>query len=478
MSHFTIGQTFVGLVLLLGKAKAAPAGYQSCVRSIYPTTASMQSQCPSFRPRVFQQQLRIPESIGSYWAAQKTQTQPECVVAAKTVEHVQKAVQVLSKLNARSAVCQFAVRADGHGKSGNSNQQGGVSVDLRALNAVTVSADQKMASIGAGAHWQDVASELDALSLAVPGGRAGTVGVGGLSLAGGISSFAPSVGFACDNVLSFEVVLSSGEVVIASERSNSDLHRALRGGGNNFGVVTRVNYQTFPLQKMWGGTTYYDVSTYASQLKAFYDFTSDPNYDDRAYGYQTFELNAQATMALNNFAYTEPTPDLPRKLKALNESAPMLFSTLRISNVSDLIKEQAAGSPAGFRQIAYTTTFHLNQDMLEASFKVWNASLAAVRAVPNITYSWTLEPLPRPLLAQSTKRGGNVLGLSKVDQPLTTAKQVLTDIDALAKELAVFHPWKYAGYAAKDQAVIQGYGQDNVAFLKQKAVPGGFKLEG
>jgi hypothetical protein len=209
------------------------------------------------------------------------------------------------------------------------------------------------------------------MNRAVPGGRNGDVGVGGLALAGrrfspirshkltilqgGISYFAPSVGFSCDNILEYEVVLSNGKIVHASAYSHPELFKALRGGTNNFGIVTRVKYQTFPLQKIWGGNTYYDMSTYAAQIKAFYDFTSNANYDERAYIYQSFGHSPEASAAINNIVYSKPVPELPATLKALNESTPMLFSTLRIANLSEIMVEQTSGSPHGFR---YAFHFH------------------------------------------------------------------------------------------------------------------------
>ena len=81
--------------------------------------------------------------------------------------------------------CPFAVRSGGHGLVvGASNIETGVTVDLGRLNQVTLSADKTYASIGPGARWADVYAALDAQGYAVPGGRVGTVGVGGLTTGG------------------------------------------------------------------------------------------------------------------------------------------------------------------------------------------------------------------------------------------------------------------------------------------------------
>jgi FAD/FMN-containing dehydrogenase len=88
--------------------------------------------------------------------------------------------------------------------AGFANINGGVTIDMTALSSVTVNDDYTVVSIGSGAIWLDVYSYLDTLGLSVAGGRNCLVGVGGLTLGGGISYFAPRVGWACDNVANFE----------------------------------------------------------------------------------------------------------------------------------------------------------------------------------------------------------------------------------------------------------------------------------
>jgi FAD/FMN-containing dehydrogenase len=83
---------------------------------------------------------------------------------------------------------------------GFANINGGVTIGMTALSSVTINNDHTVASIGSGAKWLDVYAYLDALDLSVAGGRNGFVGVGGLTLGGGISYFAPQVGWACHNV--------------------------------------------------------------------------------------------------------------------------------------------------------------------------------------------------------------------------------------------------------------------------------------
>lgn len=140
-------------------------------------------------------------SNDAYFSAQEAALSPACILAPPSAGDVAHAVSILAK-----ARCSFAVKSHGHAPAaGFANIQDGVTIDLRALDAVTVSSDTQVASIGAGAAWLDVYAALDARGLTVAGGRNGLVGVGGLLLGGGISYIGPRMGWACDTVVNFEV---------------------------------------------------------------------------------------------------------------------------------------------------------------------------------------------------------------------------------------------------------------------------------
>jgi FAD/FMN-containing dehydrogenase len=98
-----------------------------------------------------------------------------------------------------------------------------------------VSGDKATASVGPGSRWGKVYREVEKFSRVAVGGRVGTVGVGGLTLGGGISSFSLRYGWTCDTVKNIEIVLADGKVTNANEQENSDLLHALRGASNNFG---------------------------------------------------------------------------------------------------------------------------------------------------------------------------------------------------------------------------------------------------
>ena len=97
------------------------------------------------------------------------------------------------------------------------------------MKQLDVSADRSYVSVGPGNLWYDVYSGLEGKNLAVVGGRVADIGVGGLTLGGGISFFTGKRGWACDNVLAYEMVTSEGDILEVTYESYPDLFWALRG---------------------------------------------------------------------------------------------------------------------------------------------------------------------------------------------------------------------------------------------------------
>lgn len=147
----------------------------------------------------------------------------------------------------------LAVRSGGHSYAGHSSVDAGVVLDLQRIAAIEVDQANRHVNIGPGARWSDVTDALAGHGLAAVGGHVSGVGVAGLLLGGGIGWLARKVGLACDNLISAEVVTAAGEIVSASAEENPDLFWGLRGGGGNFGVVTRFTVQAHPIATVYGG---------------------------------------------------------------------------------------------------------------------------------------------------------------------------------------------------------------------------------
>ena len=135
-----------------------------------------------------------------------------------------------------------AVRGGGHNVAGNAMCDGGIAIDLSLMQRVEVDPQARVARAQGGATWGIYDAATQAHGLASTGGSVSSTGIAGLTLGGGIGWLQRKLGLACDNLLSVEAVLADGSVVEANQKTNPDLFWALRGGGGNFGVVTRFDY--------------------------------------------------------------------------------------------------------------------------------------------------------------------------------------------------------------------------------------------
>ena len=159
--------------------------------------------------------------------------------------------------------------------------------------------------------------------------------------------------------MNFEIVLADGTIANANKDENTDLWTALRGGSNNFGVVTRFDIETFDQGPFWGGVVYYPIATASHQLKALYNFTQDPEYDEYSaiivrFGYR----QGHGVAAINGLYYTKPQVN-PPKLQPFTAIEPQLASTVRIGSLLEVMLNRGAASPDGWRYVfSYFSVSH------------------------------------------------------------------------------------------------------------------------
>src|SRR5207245_10443055 len=140
-----------------------------------------------------------------------------------------------------------AIRGGGHNGPGLGVCDDGLVIDLSRMNYVRVDPKKKTVLAGGGALWRDVDHATHAVGLAVPAGIVSTTGVGGLTLGGGIGYLTRRYGLTIDNLLAVEMVLADGRFVTANAKEKGDLFWAVRGGGDIFGVGTRLLFKVQPV---------------------------------------------------------------------------------------------------------------------------------------------------------------------------------------------------------------------------------------
>lgn len=173
---------------------------------------------------------------------------------------------------AREQGLLLAVRAGGHHVAGHGSVDGGLVLDLRDMNGVWVDPADRTVRVQGGATWGQVDRETQVFGLAVPGGVVSTTGVAGLTLGGGIGWLHRKWGLSCDNLVSAQVVLASGELVTASAEQNPDLFWAIRGGGGNFGVVVDFTFRAHPVgPEVALAAVFYDLAAGAELMPRWRD---------------------------------------------------------------------------------------------------------------------------------------------------------------------------------------------------------------
>ena len=167
----------------------------------------------------------------------------------------------------------LAVRGGGHNIAGNALCDDGLVIDLSKMKAARVDPASRRATIEGGATLADLDAATQAHGLATPTGINSTTGIAGLTLGGGFGWLSRKYGMTVDNLESAEVVTAAGEVVRASATEHPDLFWALRGGGGNFGVVTRFEFRLHPVgPDVLSGLIVYPISEAKSVLQQYRDF--------------------------------------------------------------------------------------------------------------------------------------------------------------------------------------------------------------
>lgn len=306
---------------------------------------------------------------------------------------------------------------------------------------------------------------------------------------GGISFFSAREGFACDNILSLEIVLPSGEITTVSETSHPDLFRALKGAGqNNFGIVTSFKLRVLELPNrsgIWHRSRMYMWDKIPEIREANYKLSSEGVDKDeqsvtqfsawvwtKEYGrivinQQYHVSHADASSAPATFKHFESIESVPQT--DVDIVAPM-------SNVTAMVE---ASNPVGMRTSYATFSYHADVELDTVFTKLWEEATEKIMGVETYGFVMVFQPLSKGAFEKMAVRGGNALGLSAKDGPMvnvnlpfswrhkkddelvrSTQKELMEKLEQAAKDAGKWHPFKYINYADEWQPVYQSYGKD------------------
>jgi FAD/FMN-containing dehydrogenase len=173
---------------------------------------------------------------------------PAAIVRVADVNDVSLVVSL-----ARESGTPLAVRSGGHGVAGYGAPNGGIVLDLRDMRALEIDVEKRTAWAETGLTAVEYTAAADAHGLATGFGDTGSVGIGGLTLGGGVGYLARKHGLTIDDLLAADIVTADGELLRVDAASHPDLFWAIRGGGGNFGVATRFRFRLHPVGTIVGG---------------------------------------------------------------------------------------------------------------------------------------------------------------------------------------------------------------------------------
>lgn len=328
------------------------------------------------------------------------------------------------------------------------------------------------------------------------------MGVGGLTLGGGISYFSPQVGFTCDTVQNFELVLASGELVNANATARPDLFKALKGGTNNFRLVSRFDFATVDIGTILGGSIANNITYRRAVFEAFAGIAGAKDYD----------VHASIVMGMTFNSTSKAWALSTTPIYVLPETRPKVYEELfAVPNISDTLAltflhtfaNETPTPPLSWQ--FWTSTYSVSATLLDTIFDIVNSTVYDFEVPDFVLWSFAVEPLPTVFVAPgagknslgtSPAEGNGMILLMSVLWPDTSsyqrvhdkAKEVVEKVDAEAKRMGLLKEFKYTNYADWGQQPLRSYGQDNFDFLRQtarkydpdgvfqKKVPGGFKV--
>ncbi|KAF5875551.1 putative fad binding domain protein [Botrytis fragariae] len=467
-----------------------------------------------------------PDFTSTYYSFQQASVTPACIIRPHYPSEVSSAMKII-----RESDCHFAIKSGGHNMNqGFSNVEGGITIDLVRMKNIEISEDEEIVKMG------EVYEVVEPRGLMVVGGRDSTVGVGGFLLGdemlsvseGGISFLSQRYGWGSDNVRNFEIVFSNGTLANVNAHDNPDLYWALRGGGNNFGIVTRFDLQTYPQGPAWGGQNYYLFSDISAQrntlsisprpflplslrsltipltniilktacllsyctstttfLNAIQDLVTNQTSDTSSQFYGSigylaqYDLFAGLTCLTNSDGVANPSAfEGVRKLGA--------YSTNRNASMGELAKELTSMDVWGDRIIWATMTLYPHPELFQKILNLFLEQIETIKHVPGFLPSFVLQPLV-PSVHSDRSQSPN--GLSGNDGTLIvfniniwwstqasdsytplmqqSTHKLISKLTLFAKELGILHKYIYPNYADASQDVFAGYGEENLSRLRQ-----------
>ncbi|KAJ3547319.1 hypothetical protein NM208_g1573 [Fusarium decemcellulare] len=443
------------------------------------------------------------QSIKGNWSA-LARRDASAVFHPTSAQQVAKALKILEFFGEK-----FAVRGGGHSPNpGWASIQGGLLISTDRLNTLHYDESSDIVSIGAWKSMGHVRRTFDPQQYHN-------------QAAGGNSPWFHKYGWSCDNVLNFEIVISGGRILNASETENTELWWALKGGSNNFGIVTRLDMSTIPMPNgVWGGQLYYEWSPQQQRrtIEAYYKFqmeriAADPGCESlsgwgKAGAYKYIQNVLSADRNVPDGAHPEAFDDF-FALGAQAQTGNCKASELA---AHDEIPEGDEGGHAsvyfseGTRSSMLCLITKADLDFFQEAVNIFYEEYEQTDNMKDCVVCLNISPIAARTIRLSNARGGTAPGWAEEEQSflfldnawlrpeddellLSMGNRCITRLREAAKTRGVLMPQIWMNNAGPQDDVIASYGKENWTKLRdisikydpkrtfQRLCSGGYKIE-
>jgi FAD/FMN-containing dehydrogenase len=312
---------------------------------------------------------------------------PALVVRPREPEEVAAAIA-----HAVSRDLAVSVRSGGHSPVGHSTDTGGMVIDLRNFNGVeVVDEGRRLVRVGGGATWGGVAAALEPFGWALTAGDTSDVGVGGLTLGGGIGWMVRQYGLAIDNLVGARLVTADGRLLTASPDEHAELFWALRGGGGNFGVVIDFDFIAQPVSTVQFGTVTYRLDDASSLVTRWRDaMRAAPDQLSSTLALPPARPGDEDPCGFVLLCYADGTDagearetDIDRAIEPLFELGTVTMAEIAECNYAEILEN--AVRPAGFRLVTRNTLVsRLDDDVIAQIGRLHSAAVPTAVAVRSL----------------------------------------------------------------------------------------------
>ncbi|KAF1956731.1 FAD-binding domain-containing protein [Byssothecium circinans] len=374
----------------------------------------------------------------------------------------------------------------------------GVQISSTNLKTLKLSEDKQTMSIGPGPRWGDVFEYLDGTNVTVVGGRLPPVGVPGLLLGGGISYFSNAHGLSATNgkIRAYEVVLADGTIAtVTADCEYSDLYWALQGGGNSFGLVTRFDLKTFPLETTLRAEATYEESeeTKDLYLDALLDYTINGDVEPgfaitpvARWGPNFTVPSCESTLLYNGSVVPSSGPAkkfYDGTIKSLNDTSTM--KAMSLAEYSRLLRFafEEGGPGHGFRQNFHVISAKATREGMDIIHDTWFSLLKErdlANHIPGFFAGLAYNSVTRTMAAKSKGSPQNIdvepafwveeaISWSSAEYDAEIyqfVNDVNAEIESQLKAKDLMTRYIYLNDASKDQKAFKSYGTESVKKLK------------